>query len=161
MQNSTVTPLGGAVQAADDMPGVSRAAARAPKSKTRVLVMDDDLAIRSLVQAMLREQGYHVNVAKSGAEAVKRFRQALDDGKPFDTVILDLVVPSGGDGESALDEIRRMAPRVQAILMTGAIEHPMVSSYEDAGFHAALIKPFTGSELIQALHWAADALSGR
>ena len=54
----------------------------------RILVVDDDEAIRQMVEALLKEEGYTVEPAANGEEAVRLVRQ-----KPFDLVILDIMMP--------------------------------------------------------------------
>ncbi|MEE8397448.1 MAG: ATP-binding protein, partial [Desulfobacterales bacterium] len=56
----------------------------------RLLVMDDEEMIRVLAFKRLSRLGYDVEVAGDGAEAIEQYRKAMDSGKPFDVVILDL-----------------------------------------------------------------------
>lgn len=53
-----------------------------------ILVVDDDEAIRQMVGTLLSEEGFHVELAQNGEEAVKLVRQ-----KPFDLVVLDILMP--------------------------------------------------------------------
>ncbi len=53
-----------------------------------ILVVDDDEAIRQMVGTLLAEEGFHVEMAQNGEEAVKLVRQ-----KPFDLVVLDILMP--------------------------------------------------------------------
>ncbi len=122
-----------------------------PDIKARVLAMDDDPIVRSIIRDALKDSGYDVRVTKDGSEALKQFIAARDADKPFDAVILDLVVPSGMPGDVAVREIRRIEPGIKVILLTGMIEHPALPSYESLGFDTTLIKPFLGSELVYIL----------
>jgi len=54
----------------------------------RILVVDDDEAIRQMVETLLVEDGYRVELAQNGEEAIRLVRQ-----KPFDLVVLDIMMP--------------------------------------------------------------------
>lgn len=127
--------------------------------KKRVLVMDDDPFIRSLIRSLLKDSGYGVRVTKNGAEAIEYFKEAGIHGEPFDAVILDLHVHAGMGGDKALEKLRDIDPTVKAILLTADICHPAVSDYETIGFNSAIIKPFTRTELQQALDRAIGTTS--
>ena len=70
----------------------------------RALIVDDDFYCRSFLQEILHPFGY-CDIAVNGDEAIFAFRNALKDGKPYDLVCLDLVMPEI-DGHNALREIR-------------------------------------------------------
>ncbi|MFC2038635.1 ATP-binding protein [Chloroflexota bacterium] len=65
----------------------------------RILIMDDEEMILSLLDRMLRSAGYEVEVSREGAEAIQKYLDAKESEKPFDAVILDLTVPGGMGGE--------------------------------------------------------------
>jgi len=62
-------------------------------SQKRLLFMDDDERIRILMTAMMDLLGYAVACAKDGEEAIALYRQAMESGKTFSAVILDLTIP--------------------------------------------------------------------
>lgn len=66
-----------------------------PSGSGRVLIMDDEDMVRNVAGGMARELGYEVEFARDGAEAVQKYQQAAEDGKPFDAVIMDLTIPGG------------------------------------------------------------------
>ena len=113
----------------------------------RVLVMDDEETIRSVLGAMLEAAGYEVVFAVEGGEAVDRYREAFDAGHPFRAVILDLTVPSGMGGAEAVKELRAIDPDVTAIVTSGYTQDPIVAAFEAHGFKAVLNKPFRFAEL--------------
>jgi CheY-like chemotaxis protein len=125
--------------------------------KGRVLVMDDDAFVRGVIRGMLAEAGYDIRVSKNGVEAIGYFKEAKDLGRPFDTVILNLHIPSGMGGDETMGFLRDLDPQVSAILLTADINHPAVAHYETLGFKTAIIKPFTRDDLLQALDRASDA----
>lgn len=78
--------------------------------KAKLLVVDDEENIRFLFREELEEEGYEVEVASNGLEALKKIRQTS-----FDLVILDIKMP-GMDGIQALNEIKNMNKGLPVIL---------------------------------------------
>jgi CheY-like chemotaxis protein len=119
-------------------PAVAREHGRA-----RVLVMDDEAAIRTLTKNMLDFLGYDAEVVDSGIGAVERFQRALDAGRPFDAVLLDLVVPGALGGRDAIVHLTGLDPGVKAIVVSGYAQDSIMETYRDHGFAAAMTKPYT------------------
>jgi CheY-like chemotaxis protein len=67
-------------------------------------------------------------------------------------VLLDYVVPGGMDGAEAAVELARIDPAVNAILVSGYVQHPVMTEFRARGFKAVLVKPITLEELNRALH---------
>ena len=124
--------------------------------KRSVLVMDDDAYVTELLCTMLNESGYDACAASNGEEAIQRFTRARALGRPINTVILDLNIPAGMGGSETISKLRDMDPGVRAILLTGDIGHPEITKYRESGFRAALLKPFTRAELLQAMNWTSE-----
>ena len=78
--------------------------------KERLLIMDDEHALRTLLRAVLSRLGYEVETARDGAEAIALYERAMSDGRGFDAVLLDLTV-AGGMGGAATAR-RGSAPAV-------------------------------------------------
>jgi len=70
----------------------------------RALIVDDDFYSRVMLHDMLRGV-FECHIAVNGEEAVCAFQRALDDGRPYDLVCLDLLMPEM-DGQEALQEMR-------------------------------------------------------
>jgi len=128
-----------AVPAAAEPPSAEGSSAGAG----RVLLADDDEDVRSVVHAMLETLGYEVIEARDGLEAVEIFRRRAAE---IDLVILDLVMPRL-TGEAALGRIRRIAPAVPAILISGYDESGRIREIVAAGFGGFLQKPFRRQDL--------------
>jgi len=109
----------------------------------RVLLADDEEDVRGVVHAMLDTLGYEVIEARDGLEAVEIFRRRAAE---IDLVILDLVMPHL-TGEAALGQIRRIAPAVPAILVSGYDESGRIREIVAAGFGGFLQKPFRRQDL--------------
>ncbi len=131
------------------------------QSRLRILVMDDDQAIRRIFQIMLERLGCACETAPDGQAAIRQYGEALQRGAPFHAVILDLTVKQGLDGIETLAQLRTLDPGVRAILTTGQTAGDMANAAPPPGFLAVLAKPFKTADLEYALHVAlAGACSG-
>jgi PAS domain S-box-containing protein len=123
-----------------------------PRGSGRLLVMDDEEAIREILAEILPELGYEVEFTAEGTEAVERYRRAVDEGYPFDGVILDLIIPGGIGGIEVLKELRAIDGSVKAIASSGYAADPVLSDPARFGFAGMLAKPYRVSELAYVLH---------
>lgn len=121
----------------------------------RLLLVDDEsVSLRFLSRALV---GLGETVeARNGTEAVDLFRQALDQGRPFAAVIMDIMMP-GVDGIEAVRRIRALEASARAepcrVLMLSCLddaEHQLTSQYE-AGADGYLTKPVDLATLRRAL----------
>lgn len=108
--------------------------------------MDDDRMVRETMYRQLAICGYEVVAAVHGEDAVHTYQQALEARRPFDAVILDLMVETGWGGEQTLSELRRLDPEVKALVCSGSLEGPR-KHYEQQGFRGVIGKPYTLAEL--------------
>ena len=123
-------------------------------TRSRVLVMDDEQSIRTLTVNMLTFLGYQAEAASDGRLAIERYRSAFDGGRPFDAVILDLIVPHGMGGREALEQLKTIDPAVSGIVVSGYAQDPVLTDYREYGFKAVIAKPFT----LQELRWTLDSV---
>ena len=113
----------------------------------RVLVLEDEPLIRQLIVQNLHGTGCEVTATIDGAETVARYSAGMDQGLPFDLVIMDLSIPGGMGGAAAMEKIRALDPGVRAIVSSGYSDDPVMSRYLDYGFRAVLPKPYQPQEL--------------
>ena len=100
-----------------------------------ILVVDDERAVRMMLEAALRAQGYKIQVAANGAEAREQI-----EAEEFDLVLLDLQL-GDSDGIEILREVKRSWPNTEVILLTA---HGSINSAISALRHGAydyLLKP--------------------
>jgi len=119
--------------------------------KGRILVMDDEEMIRKMLSKMLPLDGYEVELAKDGAEAVELYRKARESGQPFDAVIMDLTIPGGMGGKEAIKKLLEIDPDVKAIVSSGYATDPIMADFKKYGFSAVVTKPYSFEELEKTL----------
>lgn len=110
---------------------------------TRVLVVDDELAIRRLVRRTLEAHGYAVVEAPDGQSAL----DLLAQGPPADLVISDAALP-GISGPQLLQLCRRLYPGIRLMLVSGYIAGGLPSQDSSGGWILGLAKPFDGPTLL-------------
>jgi DNA-binding NtrC family response regulator len=117
----------------------------------RVLIVDDEPAIRDTSRQFLVRQGHDVREAGSVADAV----DALDAGSA-DVVVTDIVM-SGGDGLSLLKAIRERHPDTKVILITGEPSIQSAAEAVRAGAFDYLSKPLTRADMVATVQRAVDS----
>ena len=120
----------------------------------RVLVMDDEAAIRDLTSELLGTLGYKVTTVPDGAEALKKYELAMRTGETFQAVILDATIRGGMGGVATMERLRDLDPNVTAIICSGYSDDAALAEFLTYGFRAALPKPFTRHELANVLQRA-------
>jgi DNA-binding response OmpR family regulator len=114
----------------------------------RLLVVDDDDAVRSLICATLRDEGYEVTGAGDGHEAL-----ALLDHHRFDAIVLDMRMP-GLDGWGLALELRLQGLALPTVAVTGYTDARRWA--EEIKADCYLRKPFEHEELLAAVRAALE-----
>ena len=118
----------------------------------RVLMVDDDKAIRALADFTLTSLGYQVMQAETALQGVNLYREKFEAGERFDVVILDLTLPGGMGGKEALPKLIEIDPTVNAIVSSGYATDVTISRYQDFGFRGVIAKPYEIAELGKIVH---------
>lgn len=105
----------------------------------RVLVIEDEEAVRFVLARILTSFGLTPTVAADGPEGVAAFRA---EPAGFDVVLLDLLMP-GMNGEQTLAALRALRPDVRVLLISGYSEGDVLGRLGGAGRLAFLAKPFS------------------
>lgn len=123
----------------------------------KILVAEDEMTSRLIVKKILSAYG-DVSVCEDGQEAIRAFEAAHTEGRPFDLICMDFMMP-GMDGREALAHIRMFEKeknihhqsRVKVILLTGM--STIESEYEDIKVlcDAIVQKPVRKDSLIAAV----------
>ena len=113
----------------------------------RILVIDDDEAIRSVVTLLLSQRGHEVESAKNGRQG---FRAA--EGKDFDLLIVDIFMPEM-DGLETIRLLRTVKPNLPVIVISGsnAAMPDFLSMATKLGAIESLRKPFRPAELLETV----------
>ena len=119
----------------------------------RLLLVEDDRAVRELVERILRERGYKVTAAADGKEALRAFVAAPDQ---IDMVVTDLIMP-GMSGRELVQAVSQIRPDLKALYVSGYTEDEIIRR----GLHdpqiALLHKPFTADVLAEKVRLTLDA----
>jgi signal transduction histidine kinase/ActR/RegA family two-component response regulator len=134
-----------------------RLGAAAEASSGRLLLLDDEEPIRRACTKMLIALGYTVEAVARGSDAIKLYKRARIEGRPFDLLLLDLTIPGDLGGREVLHELLTFDPDVKAIVVSGYTGGDVMANYRDYGFKAVVAKPFTMKELSAAILEVASA----
>jgi CheY-like chemotaxis protein len=118
----------------------------------RILIVDDDTAVRTAMRVVLEREGYQVSAAASGREGL-----AAVEANRFDVVICDIFMP-GMDGIETINAFHKVDPNLPVIAMSGFMfrdgQHPApdyLSLSTKLGAACSLRKPFRPHELISTV----------
>jgi len=117
---------------------------------SRILVAEDDKAVREFVARALRHSGHEVVTADDGLDALARI-----DKEEFDLLITDIVMP-GLDGIALALKLSKDRPELPILMMTGYAAERQRAHNLDALIHRVVSKPFTLQQICEA---AEEALS--
>jgi len=121
----------------------------------RILIIDDEAQIRSMIRLILERGGYSVSEAPDGVEGIRHFRE-----KPADLVITDLIMPNK-DGIGLIIELKKEFPAVKIIAISGGgLNRPegYLRGAQKLGAAYTLSKPINRQELLRAVK---DTLKGK
>ena len=114
----------------------------------RILIMDDDPLVRSMLRMKLEDEGFEVEEASNGKEGVATYKL----NKP-DVVIIDLLMPEK-EGVETIQELKHFAPDVKVIAISGGgriSAEICLSMAKNLGAKYTFAKPVENEELIQAV----------
>jgi PAS domain S-box-containing protein len=127
-----------------EKPALEKKVHFAPGTRT-VLVIDDDEAVRIILQEMLKDMGILMIAAQNGREGAAIFSKHHDR---IDAVILDIIMPEV-NGYDCCIELRKIDPAVRVIVSSGTVQPGVVQNM--AGAVTFLQKPFDTARLVDAL----------
>lgn len=124
----------------------------------RVLIVEDDFTSRKLLQKILTPYG-EADIAVNGQEAVEAFDSAMQEGRPYELVCMDIMMPEM-DGQEALKKIREIEKNngissndEVKVVMTTALDDPknVVEAYYKGGATSYVPKPIDRQLFLQLL----------
>ncbi|ETW97559.1 MAG: hypothetical protein ETSY1_22150 [Candidatus Entotheonella factor] len=120
------------------------------RGRQQVLIVDDDASIRNLLHLYFEQEGYEVETAETGEQALERF----ESGR-FHLVILDYYMP-GINGLEVASAIHGQDPSVPLVLITGMAHTLANVDLTPTGIMKIFAKPFDMCELAKWLRSLAD-----
>ena len=112
------------------------------KELTNVLIVEDDPDFAESLMIALGVRNCHVDVARTGEEAIRKFRSLC-----YDIAFMDIKLP-GKNGVESLAEIRGFCPAAHVVMMTGFSEAGLLDKARQAGAVDILRKPFRLKEML-------------
>lgn len=155
---SIVEPMGGALDLAEeplalllrlrfDVLERQESGAKASRGHSyRVLVVDDDDAVREVLEELLRTDGHEVTAARDGGEALR-----LCESVAFDLVLTDLGMP-GISGWEVAELIKRGSPDLPVVMITGWGAQVDPERLKQSGVDRVLAKPFQWPAVLDTIH---------
>ena len=116
------------------------------RGKGTILLVDDEEMITTVGKQLLESMGYEVVVAGSGKEAVEIISNGKNLPTPIDMVILDVVMPDMGGGET-YDRIKEIRPDLKVLLSSGYSMDSEAKGILERGCEGFIQKPFTPIKL--------------
>jgi len=138
---ASATTLTAAISATDDVPGGTET----------ILLVDDNLEVRTVVSALLRQMSYTVLEAGSGREALE---VCGAHAGPIDLLLTDVAMPEA-DGEEVARRLLTARPDLKVLYMSGYSDSAVAShGVLHQGAAVVLHKPFTGPQLLRTVRSA-------
>lgn len=111
---------------------------------TRILVVDDEPTVRSVLDRLLKKENYAVTTAATAQDGLRRFTEATPD-----LMILDLNLPDMS-GEEVCQRVRSSTPSspIPILILTGQVSEGLTAKCLDGGADDYLSKPFDSGELV-------------
>ncbi len=116
----------------------------------RILVVDDESPVRSMIGATLQRQGYEVQQAISGSQAIETLSQG-----PFDLVLTDIVMQYG-NGIALLERIHAEQPQLPVVMVSAIHDISVAIDSMRRGAYDYLLKPFEREHLVATVQRALD-----
>jgi len=113
-----------------------------------ILLVDDEEEVRAILARVLRTEGYHVLEATNGQRAID---VASQHAGSIELVVTDMRMPAM-DGRRLLDKFRGWYPSIRFLLISGYSDPARALAGLEGTPTAFLAKPFTGTELLEAVH---------
>ncbi|MBK5225904.1 MAG: PAS domain S-box protein, partial [Thermoleophilia bacterium] len=144
---ATVADLSAASKLADK---VAAGQGSAPVRPAKILIIDDEPMIRTLLGDMVQKMGHKIEVAEAGEQGLADFDAAVASGEPFDLVLTDLGMP-GMSGWEVVEAIKQRSPETPVVLITGWGDQLDSGKMRESGVDAVVAKPFRVEDIRRLL----------
>jgi len=110
-----------------------------------ILVVDDAAFMRMMIRDILAREGYVIQEAVNGRDAIEKYRETRPD-----LVTLDITMPEV-DGIEALQEIRKINPEARVLMVSAMGQQKLIMDALEAGAADFLVKPFQPTKVLQTV----------
>ena len=118
------------------------------RHKGKILIMDDEELVRTVLSEMLKKMGFEVFQTQNGKEAVT---EIINQKSTYNAAILDLTIPGKMGGKEACEILRNSGIKVPIFAASGYSSDPVITTPRKFGFDNSLAKPFSINELSKIL----------
>ena len=122
------------------------------RGSERILVVEDDADLLEISTGILTHQGYEVFEARDGEEAIK----LLKEGKPFDLIFTDVILPGSMNGVEIAEQAKQIQPNIKALFTSGYAEDSIVHSGGLDVDVNLVSKPFHRADLLERVRAMLD-----
>lgn len=116
-----------------------------PAEQSRILIIDDQESIRKSLKLALEREGYLVETAENGREAIRKSK-----GRPYNLALVDLRLPDM-DGIELLTKMRETVPKMVKIIITGYPSQENAIEAVNRGADGYIVKPYTMEGLLRKI----------
>jgi len=122
--------------------------------KRKILLVEDETVVREALRDWLIEDGYIVDVAEDGEEALEKIKK-----EQFGVIVLDLKLP-GIDGLQVFEEAKELRPETKGVIITAYPSKETLEKAQSLGLLDYLAKPFKAEDLEKIIGGALGELEG-
>lgn len=134
---------------------VAREPGHGPQGHERVLVVEDELAVRELTSVMLQRLGYAVVTAEDGEAALRALERP-----GIDLMLTDVDLPGGMSGIELARRAQERSSTLAVLLMSGHPDKALALTRDEGNQHALIPKPFESAELAKMVRAALQRIAG-
>jgi CheY-like chemotaxis protein len=113
----------------------------------RVMIVEDECALRHVARCILTRCGYEVVEAENGEAALRLYKEESRSGRTPDVVLMDLTLPGGLSGGEVARGILAFDPQANLVVTSGSVTEDVQRAYLDEGFCGVLPKPYEAGAL--------------
>jgi len=124
------------------------------EEKANILIVDDNTSLCRTMSFVLGRQGYAVNTAKDGMEAIERVKE-----RSYDMIFMDIKMPLM-DGVETYRRIKRIRPEAVVMMMTAYAVEDLVQQALEEGAYGIVYKPLDIEKVVATIEEAAEAKEG-
>lgn len=121
----------------------------------KVLVVDDDDAVRSIIVRELEQERFEVQGASDGEAAINLVRAVQEEEEKFDVILLDIKMPKA-DGFEVLKYVKRVTPETKVIMVTAYADTRNAIEALRLGASDFVSKPFDFDEILASIRHVLD-----